>query len=119
MLLQRGAAGGVRGRGAGGVCSGAVQVQVQVQEVQWCVQVPRQECREVAAQQQCRPVQRQVQRQQCDQQQQPQCRSGHHISYTLYTQCFTTRAYYFAHTSSPPWPEVVLALAPASCQMLR
>ena len=56
-----------------------VQVQVQVQEVQWCVQVPRQECREVAAQQQCRPVQRQVQRQQCDQQQQPQCRSAHHI----------------------------------------
>ena len=29
MLLQRGAAGGVRGRGAGGVCTGAVQVQVQ------------------------------------------------------------------------------------------
>ena len=56
-----------------------MQVQVQVQEVQWCVQVPRQECREVAAQQQCRPVQRQVQRQQCDQQQQPQCRSAHHI----------------------------------------
>ena len=100
MLLQRGAAGGVRGRGPGGVCAGAVAgAGAGAGGAVVCAGAaggvprggrpaavpPRAEAGPAPA---VRPAAAAA----------VQVRSS-------YTQCVTTRAYYFvhfAHTSSPP-----------------